>query len=94
MSETTIKLPVTSEVFTCQDGRTDFWEYRDGDGLPLDAEQIVTALNESDALRGEVERLKDALRGIRDMPERDQDDEHRLRNAAGVALGKADKGAE
>lgn len=35
-----------------------------------------------------VERLRAALRAIRDMPEYDQDDCHRLRNKAGVALGK------
>ena len=42
----------------------------------------------------EVERLKDALRGICDMPEYDQDDCHRLRNMAGVALGKEDAEGE
>ena len=36
----------------------------------------------------EIERLRAALRAIRDMPEYDQDDCHRLRNKAGVALGK------
>lgn len=36
----------------------------------------------------EIERLRAALRAIRDMPEYDQDDCHRLRNEAGVALGK------
>lgn len=49
-------------------------------------QQIVAALNEADALRAEVERLEDALRGIRDTDAQI----HTLQNMAGVALGKAD----
>lgn len=51
---------------------------------------MIALRDELKAELSEVERLKNALRGIRDMPEYDQDDVHRLRNQAGVALGRAD----
>ena len=42
------------------------------------------------AIRAERDELKEFLRTIRDMPESGRDDSTRLRNLAGVALGKSD----
>ena len=42
--------------------------------------------DETDQLKAEVARLREALRGIADMPDYDQDNEHRLRHMAKRAL--------
>ena len=44
---------------------------------------------ERDEARELARELRDALADIRDMPEIDQDDEHRLRHKAKKALAKA-----
>jgi len=56
-------------------------------------------LAQSAEITAERDRLREALKGIRDMPEYDQDDAHRLRHGAKVALtayltgkGDGDKG--
>jgi hypothetical protein len=46
---------------------------------------------ELNTLKAEVERLREALKRLSEMPEYDQDDAHRLRHGAKLALNQINK---